>query len=432
MSEQNQRIVRAMAAQEYFWYLQAADPESSSYVVELAIAVDGPLDRERLTRAVVATVAAHDIFRTAFREIDGRLFLVERAAPSFELAVEDLTAVPEAQHDAEIDRVAAALVQRLDLATGSTVQGRLLAFGPERHVLFLVIPHAVFDAGSIVPLEREIFRRYRESDAPVEPAAQYLDYADEFDRFTRTPAGQERRAWWQDTFRGARPIDLPFDFPAREVDARRDAVRFGIVPEPMYPWVSVAVPAELREGITRAATAWDVAPSVVYLAALLGLFQELSHQDDLCIETVHNPRADHRAEQIMGPLATWTMMRCDLSSSSTLREIALAAKAGMQAAFDHSLAPHQFSTIPAELRGTCFNYVPAAMAYRSIRSDGVTANLLTTRPAPRYKRHWRLMLLIFDSTRGGELNWTGNQNLWRRETIEELAQRYLRRLEQLA
>jgi amino acid adenylation domain-containing protein len=423
------RQTRAMATQEWFWYLRESDPDPSSYATQLALTIAGPLDRGRLRRAVEDTVAAHDIFRTAFREIDGRLFqVVASDAPRCELEIVDHGALPDAARTAEVNRSLAAFTSQLDLATGVIVRARLLGFGPDRHALVVVASHAMVDGVSRFMLEREIFQRYRRDAELGQAASAYFDYADAFDRFTRTPAGRERCAWWQDWLRGASPLALPYDFPRDAVDARRAAARYGIIAEPMYPMLSVEVPTALREAITRVGTEHDASASEVYLATFLRLLQQLAHQDDICIESVYDARVDPEVEPILGPIATWTNLRFDLSSGRSLRDTLAVVKRGTQAGYSHTPMPDQFASVPAAIRGTCFNYFPR-FNFRIAVDDLEVTQLPSS--FPLYKRHWDLLLGIHDSPRQGILNWTGNRNLWRQDTIRDIAQRYLVALQEL-
>jgi len=414
---------RALAVQQYFWYLRATDPEPSSYAMQLALAIDGPLDVERLQHAVAATVARHSVFRTALRERDGELLqLVEPHAAPFALPLADCAAPP----DAAVERAVAELQAELDLAAGITIRGRLLRVSPVRHLLVFAIDHAVCDGASLFLLQREIFRRYRDDDPT--PAPQYHEHAAAFERFGRSPEGQARTAWWRAWLAGARPLALPFDVPRAPVDARRAAARHGIVAEAMHPMFALEVPGELREAMTRAAAATGAPPSVLYLATHLELLRELAGQDDICIENVYNPSVDHHGEIAQGAMSSWTIMRFDLSAARTLRDVVATTRQAMQDAYEHSLIPDYFATVPRELRGATFNYLPAALFNRKVTAGDIAATPLR-RPFPRYKRHWQLMLFVVDSTRGGTVCMTGNQALWHRATIEQLARRYLAMLE---
>jgi iturin family lipopeptide synthetase A len=418
----------AMAAQEYFWYLRQSDPEPSSYALPLPLEIVGPLDRVRLQHAVERAINDREVFRTAFREHDGRLFQsVEPDAPRFALEIVDRTALPDAERAAEIARTTAELAPRLDLAAGVLALARLLVLGPERHVLVLVMAHAICDGGTILLLVREIFASYRSGTAEAD-AARYLDHAAAFVRFVDSREGRERLAWWQERLRAARPLALPFDFARAPVDARRTAAHHGIVAEPMHAMHTVEVPAPLRQELVRVAKTHKVPASIVYLAAYLRVLHELAHQDDLLVETVYDPRADGSIEQVLGPIATWTYMRFDLAAARTTGDVLAIARQGMREAMEHSLIPDQFTTVPSELRGTCFNYVPVNSP--TSKYGDITVSRLPY-PFPLFKRHWQLMLLVVDSSRGGLLNWTGNQRLWRRETIVDCARRYLGELDRL-
>ena len=127
-----------MAAQEYFWYLRESDPEPSSYALSIPLEIVGPLDRDRMQRAVEAAINEREVFRAAFCEVDGRVFqVVDPGAPRFELElVDDAADVPSTVSD---------LARQLDLATGVLVRGHLQQLSPKRHILVLVLHHAVSD-----------------------------------------------------------------------------------------------------------------------------------------------------------------------------------------------------------------------------------------------------------------------------------------------
>ena len=416
---------RAMAVQQYFWYLRATDPEPSSYAMQLALAIDGPLDATRLQRAVAATIARHDVFRTALREDSGALVqIVDPAAPPFALALADCAGMPETV----VDGAVAELQRELDLAAGIPIRGRLLRFAPERHVLAFAIDHGVCDGASLFLLQRELFRRYERDESAAPPPPQYHEHAIAFERFGQSPEGEARTAWWRAWLAGAQPLALPFDLPRAEVDARRAAAPHGIAAEPMHPMFVLDVPGDLREAMTRAAAATGASPSVLYLATHLMLLRELAGQDDICIENVYNPAVEQHGESAQGAMSSWTIMRFGLSAARTDRDVIATTRQAMHDAYEHSLIPDYFATVPRELRGVTFNYLPAALFNRKVTAGDVTASPLR-RPFPSYKRHWHLMLFVVDSTRRGTVCMTGNQRLWQSGTIEQLARRYVAMLE---
>jgi hypothetical protein len=97
-------------------------------------------------------------------------------------------------------------------------------------------------------------------------------------------------------------------------------------------------------------------------------------------------------------------------------------------AYRASPIPDYYEAVSPALRGTCFNYLPEVWIRRTTNLPGLK---LTRAPAPpaRYRRHWHLMCFVIDSSRRGLVHLTGNSRLWRQETIQRMAHRYVEILE---
>src|SRR5947209_20213363 len=63
----------ASLAQERIWFLEKLEPGSPLYNLAGAVRLQGTLDREALKQSVIEIVRRHEIFRTSFLELEGRL-----------------------------------------------------------------------------------------------------------------------------------------------------------------------------------------------------------------------------------------------------------------------------------------------------------------------------------------------------------------------
>src|SRR5690606_30480921 len=72
-------LERATVPQEYFYYLDRDVHDPTSYYATQKWRIEGPLDAELLARSYRELADSHGVFRTAFREIDGRLHQVVRS-----------------------------------------------------------------------------------------------------------------------------------------------------------------------------------------------------------------------------------------------------------------------------------------------------------------------------------------------------------------
>jgi condensation domain-containing protein len=423
---------RATVAQECFWYMRRSDPDPSSYVMGLRLALSGPLDVGALAGAVESAIARHSVFRTALRELDGRLHqFVLGDLPRFELEREDRSGTATADRPDLVARLERELGATSDLASGRTVRGRLVTFAPDVHALVLTVDHAMADAASLFMLQREIQRAYTHGSAGTdEPPWQFIDYASSLERFARSPAGGEWRSWWRNHLAGVRPNVLPIDHPRTEHDARRAAAPYGIISGPMLPTLSVEVPSATRERMTRVAGEHGVPASVLYLAAYAWWLREATGEDEVCIENLHNPRGDHHVEKLQGAVVTWTIVRARIAECASLRDAIQPVQDALAAAVAHTPVPDYYDIVPAEIRGVTFNYMPLSWGNRPTKCRDVTIEQ-QPRGFPRYHRHWELMLFVTDSTQRGYVNFTGNAALFRPETVDALAHRYVQILAEL-
>ncbi|HEY5933623.1 MAG TPA: amino acid adenylation domain-containing protein [Kofleriaceae bacterium] len=429
-----EQLVRAVVAQEYFWYLECADPDPDAYAMQIAAHLEGPLDRGALKRSAEAVIARHSIFRTAYREVEGTLFqYVSPDVPRFELEIRDAP-LPEADWPAEIDRGVAELSSRLNLTSGHRVCARLVAFAPERHTLILVMHHAVGDGVSLTALRTEILSRcqaYKSGAAPDDAAPiQFIAYAAALERFARTAAGRARDDWWRANLRGARPLALPVDHPRAEHDARRAAAPLGITPDRMhYPYFRRELPAGARDNVIRVAREAHSSPYAVYLAGLAWLFHQLTGDDDFCIENTYSERALHRGlDAVQGPLTTWMITRIDTSGCSSLRDVIDRTTRVVGAASEHGVIADYYRLVPHLLRRAIFNYVPVGRRSSATPTD--LRIVAQPRPFPVWKRPWELHLTMLDLERSSQLFWTGSEELFRRETVAAWLDRYVAILEQ--
>ncbi|HEX9732262.1 MAG TPA: AMP-binding protein, partial [Thermoanaerobaculia bacterium] len=189
--------------QQALWYLHRLAPESAAYNIRGAARIDGELDVEALRRAAEALVRRHPALRTRFVEEGGEPRAQVDEAPAFDFRV----------HEGDA-RLAEEIHRPFDLEHGPVLRLAVYVLGPRRHLLALVVHHAVADFWSLGVLIRELGELYGGS-VELEPLT--LTYAD-FARWQRAliagPEGERLWAYWRARLAGGPTIlDLPTDRP---------------------------------------------------------------------------------------------------------------------------------------------------------------------------------------------------------------------------
>ncbi|SDA35510.1 non-ribosomal peptide synthase domain TIGR01720, partial [Methylobacterium sp. UNC378MF] len=217
-------------------------PEDQAYRNQVRLDLE-PLDPDRFAQAVRATLARHDVLRTAIlAPADGPpLQAVLHAVPDPLTRLDWTGRTPDEKpdgtprQDSLATRLAAlAAAERakpFDLAQAPLLRLALVRTGPARHHLVLTVHHLILDGWSTARLVAEVLARYR-GQAPEPVTGRFADYLAWLARQPRSTA--ER--FWRDALAG---LDAPtrlagtFDAPGapeRQRPAGHGEVRHRVPP----------------------------------------------------------------------------------------------------------------------------------------------------------------------------------------------------------
>jgi non-ribosomal peptide synthetase component F len=173
-----------LTANQYrLWLHQKLNPASTTYHMSVGALIQGVLRVDILEQSLSQLIERHEALRTTFpTTADEPVQLVSAAWPA-SLDVVDLTKIPKAGREEEIQRQALEVrLPTFDLERGPLIRARLLRLGPAEHVLVLVVHHIVSDGWSVGIILRDIALIYASQiqSKPVNvppPEVQFGDYA---------------------------------------------------------------------------------------------------------------------------------------------------------------------------------------------------------------------------------------------------------------
>ncbi|MEU8263198.1 amino acid adenylation domain-containing protein [Micromonospora sp. NPDC048999] len=239
---------------------------SDLYTVQFALDLTGPVDGDRMRRALGAILTRHANLRVGIRQRktgESVAVVPREVAPAWQ--EHDLTGHPG--RDAEVARLLATdRAAGFDLARPPLLRAALIRTGPERAKLVLTNHHVLLDGWSMPLLAKELFAHYVAGGhdhtlPPVTPYRAYLGWLDRQDRAAAEDA-------WRGALRGlAGPTLLVPADPARPPAA----------PEQL----AVALPAPLTAGLTATARKLGVTLNTVMQGAWALLLGTLTGDDDL-------------------------------------------------------------------------------------------------------------------------------------------------------
>jgi len=200
------------------WMLELGLPRPHHWNMAMALEARSPLDAALLQRAADAVAAHHDALRTRFERADeGWRARTEAPGPAaFDRF--DLSALPDAALQAEMEARAAGVQAGMELAAGPLFRVALFDLGPSRPQRVLVAAHhLVVDTVSLPVIAEDLESAYRQLAAGGEPrlppkTTAFRDWARRLEAHARSPETAEQAAYWL----GALPAaadPLPADHP---------------------------------------------------------------------------------------------------------------------------------------------------------------------------------------------------------------------------
>ncbi|MFE6337368.1 condensation domain-containing protein [Streptomyces sp. NPDC057798] len=213
------------AEQRRIWLAELVAGPGAVPPVTAGLALDGPLDPDRLTTALAAVLSRHPVLRARFAARTGSAGRPD-AEPWQTLPAEpptaaetatvvetlDLTPFPEPERE-DIARgmAVSAAGQPFDPATGRLLRLTVLSLAADRHRLLLACHHLAADGASLAVLLEELATAYRSGPHTVPPGPESPDYADyaQWSRDRLERVLPDRLAYWRHQLAGAPPRLLP-------------------------------------------------------------------------------------------------------------------------------------------------------------------------------------------------------------------------------
>ncbi|WP_319459346.1 non-ribosomal peptide synthetase [Micromonospora sp. RTP1Z1] len=402
-------------AQERVWFMDQLAPGEAAYHIAVPLRVRGPLDVTALRAALAGLTARHESLRTRFpADADGRPTVV--VADTVEVPLTIVDAPGEAAARALVDAAAA---EPFDLAAGPLLRALLIRLADDDHVLFLGKHHIVGDGWSVDVLLRDLITLYRGGELPTLPV-QYGDFAVWEGRELDGPAARTHLDWWNSRLAGITPLELPLDLPRPATQTYRgDFVEFQLDP------------AE-TERLTALTRATGGTLFMTLLAAYQVLLARHAGQDDFAVGASVAGRSAPELENVVGMFINMLPLRAELAGDPTFTELLVRTRRSVLDGFEHADVP--FAKVVHELglprdvsRSPVFQAMFVLQNYEMGRfTEASDATNVTFEWTPMELRATRFdfELHAVETTDGLWGKLVFNTDLFRRDTVERMAQRW--------
>ena len=325
----------ATPTQRHLW---TAHQRGAAQNLLLRLQIDGRFSDDSVARALQQLIGRHEILRTALAETGGVLQQCVSPEVGFHLPSIDLRGLAAADGAARIDGIARGLGSEIfTLDSPGQIRACLVRSDAARAVLLVAAHGAVFDAGSVPVLMRDIARLIacaETGDAAHLPALalQFGDYALWRADCDNSGASAAAGDFWAQQVAGFAPLLVPRDSAAPGATAD---------PVPMITplgqdFADRLTTAARRSGVTRFAFA-----SAVFAAALSGL----TGRRDVAFATGVDGRDEAALDHLIGNFANRVLLRHRDAGGDIARSAGRAQQI-LAAALDHGDYP--FPLLPGQ------------------------------------------------------------------------------------
>ncbi|AVH69209.1 non-ribosomal peptide synthetase [Nostoc sp. 'Lobaria pulmonaria (5183) cyanobiont'] len=324
------------APQQRLWFLQQLEPQSSIYNEFACIQLKGVLNCAALEKSFNEIVKRHESLRTSFETLDDQPVQVIHPTLSVELQVVNLSNLPQALQEAEVEQLSAEIARKpFDLAFSPLLRVMLLQTSEQENLLLLVVHHIVCDGWSIQVLNQELAVLYEafsagKSSPLLELSIQYPDYSIWQHQWLQGEREKTQLSYWKQQLADApTTLSLPIDRQRPPVQSFKGAARFFKLSSHLSDMVRSL---SRQQGVTLFMTLLAVFQAQLYC---------YTSQEDICIGSPVANRNHTGIEGLIGFFVNTLVFRTDLSGNPSFLELLGRVREVCIGAYTHADLPFE-------------------------------------------------------------------------------------------
>ena len=396
--------------------------------------VTGALSHAAAEGALQALVRRHEILRTSFREIDGRLAQEVHSSCPVTLNAIDLTALPAEERESRAEEIARAeAMAPIDPAVAPLLRSSLLRLAPDRSVLLLTLHSLVCDGWSTGLIVRELRAAAEAIDdgrAPdaTPPDLQFADYAAWQNELLASGELDEARAYWMRQLRGASATPVPADH----------ALPTGTWPGERSNITSLLLPGELSAALESFARKHDATLFGLAVAALGLMLHRVTGSAEIVFGSQVANREEPEAAELIGPTVNSITLCLPVDDATTLHGFVGVANERVQEALRHQRLPFEIAENFAPRRDGRPLHAANLVLHRSYSGtteterDGAGRFGLVSLPSFSSGTQWPLNFYMISRDEGWRLSCEADAGLYEPATVKALLEAWRLCLETLA
>ena len=417
--------------QERFWVQQHAHgPQGLN--VAMRWQVSGALSHAAAEGALQALVRRHEILRTSFREVDGKLAQIVWPACAMKLNDIDLTVLPPDERERHAEEIARAeAMEPIDLVKPPLLRAALLRLAADHSVLLLTVHSMIADGWSTGLIIREFSAAAHEIESGrlpdlAEPELQFVDYTLWEKELLASADLDEARAYWKRRLQGVVGTEVP---PDHDVAPDADAASY---------LASLLLPTDLGQAVEGGARRHNVTLFNLAAAALALMLHRVTGEAEIVFGSQVANREEAAAADLIGPTVNSVTFCLPVDDRSTLHAFVADAAERIQEALRHERLPFEIAeTFSAGCAGKPLHAVNLVL-HRSYSGTTETERdsegrfSLISLPSYSSGPQWPLNFFMIGRDEGWRISCEADASLYDQATATALLEMWRACLEALA
>jgi thioesterase domain-containing protein len=421
--------------QERLWkQLRTEGPEGLN--IAMRWLVKGSLSQAAAEGALRSLVQRHEILRTGFCEVDGKLAQVVLPQCPLKLRDIDLSFLPADESTARAEEIARAeALEPLDPGQAPLMRTTLLRLGTDRAVLLLTF-HAMAADGWSTGL---IAREFRAAASAIgsgatpdmsEPELQFVDYALWQQALLASGALDEAQSFWQQQLRDAVGTEVPPDRLHAAPKGKGES-------EPSHI-SSILLPDDLSRTLERFARQQNVTLFTLAVAGLALMLRRATGDTEVVIGSQVANREEPIAENLVGPTVNAITLRLRVHDDSGGRAFVGTVADTVHEALRHQRLPFEIAAKYAPHRNGKRLHAVNLIVHRSYSGTAETeanhAGRFSLVSLPSYSSGavWPLNFFMIGRDEGWRLSCEADAALYEPATVRRLIESWRSCLDGLA
>ncbi|MDH5394004.1 MAG: amino acid adenylation domain-containing protein, partial [Gammaproteobacteria bacterium] len=307
-------------AQQRLWYIEQIDPGTAMYNLPSAFELRGELDLENLNSSLQAIIKRHESLRTVVGWQNNEPVQIVKPEIALDFPLVDLQQYQGSEQDRQLKSILQSETKTpFDLEKGPLFKTRLIKLEKNRHVLFFMPHHIIWDGLSFDVFVNELIEDYESSAAgnqhrPDELPVQYADFSAWNRQWVEADDKKTQLEYWKHKLAGELPVlDMPLDMPRPSVMRNCGDTE------------QIVLPAQLSVELEQLAKQMGTTLFVVMLSAINVLIYRYSAQRDIIVGLpVHGrnrPEFEYMLGLFVGVLISRLQLRDDMSFRALIAEV---------------------------------------------------------------------------------------------------------------